>query len=90
MNDRGPDDRGEGEGEQISCQEAVERVYEFLDGELDPGWTERVRRHAELCERCTPHFEFERAFLEHVRKKGLARERSELLERRIREALEGE
>lgn len=88
MTDHGPGDRAEAGCEDISCREAIERVYEFLDGELDPGWMERVRRHAEICARCTPHFEFERAFLEHVRRKGVRPEKSELLEKRIREALE--
>lgn len=89
MTDQRRDDR-DPECGGITCEEAVERVYEFLDGELDPGWMERVREHAEICRRCTPHFEFERVFLEHVRRKGLRPERSELLEKRIREALESE
>lgn len=88
MNDRRPTDRSEEDCEEISCREAIERVYAFLDGELDPDWMERVRSHARMCERCTPHFEFERAFLAHIRKKGLGRAKSELLEKRIREALD--
>lgn len=76
--------------EEISCEEAVERVSEFLDGELDPGWVERVREHAEIRARCTPHFEFEHLFLDHVRKKRLRPEKSEVLKQRIREALESD
>lgn len=81
------DRAGDGDGERISCEQAIERVYEFLDGELDPDWTERVREHLEVCRRCYPHFNFERIFLDHVRSKGLCPERNELLEQRIREAL---
>lgn len=77
------------ERETITCQEALDRVYEYLDGELDQGWTERVRAHIEACRRCYPHFNFERIFLDHIRAKGLREERSERLERRILEILRG-
>jgi len=87
MTDR-PEDRADREG--ISCEEAVERVYEFLDGELDDGWMDRVREHVEICRRCTPHFNFERVFLDHIRGKGLRPEKSELLRKRIRAALDSE
>ena len=75
------------EREMISCEQAVERVYEFLDGELDAELTERVREHIEVCKRCYPYFNFERIFLDHIRSKGLRPERSERLEARIRDVL---
>jgi anti-sigma factor (TIGR02949 family) len=71
----------------ISCEDAVERVYEYLDGELDPDWNERVREHLEVCKRCYPYFDFERIFLDHIRSKGLKAERSERLERKVRDML---
>lgn len=73
--------------EMIRCEEALERVYEYLDGELDAEWMERVREHVEVCKRCYPYFNFERIFLDHVRSKGLRSERSEELESRIRDVL---
>jgi anti-sigma factor (TIGR02949 family) len=73
--------------EMISCEQAVERVYEFLDGELDAETMEQVREHIEVCKRCYPYFNFERIFLDHIRSKGLRSERSERLEARIRDAL---
>lgn len=75
------------EKEMISCEEAVERVYEFLDGELDADMMERIGEHIGVCQRCYPYFNFERIFLDHVRSKGLRPEQSEDLEQRIREAL---
>ena len=75
------------EGETIRCEEAMERVYEYLDGELDADWTERVRYHVEICRKCYPYFNFERIFLDHVRSRHIPAERSERLERRVREAL---
>ncbi|MDX1395146.1 MAG: zf-HC2 domain-containing protein [Gemmatimonadota bacterium] len=71
----------------ISCAEAVEKVYEYLDGELDAGWTERVHRHIEVCRRCYPYFNFERIFLDHVRSLRLPDEHSERLERSVHRAL---
>lgn len=38
----------------IGCQETLERLYEYLDGELTPETTAEVRRHIELCEECYP------------------------------------
>ena len=38
----------------IGCQEALQRLYEYLDGELTPETTEEVRRHIELCAACYP------------------------------------
>lgn len=79
----------DGEG-RLTCEQAVERVYEFLDGELPPDWMGRVREHVEACTRCHPLFDFERVFLEHLRTRGLRPERNELLARRIREALDAD
>jgi anti-sigma factor (TIGR02949 family) len=73
--------------EMISCEEAVERVYEFLDGELDADMMESIGEHIGVCQRCYPYFNFERIFLDHIRSKGLRTEKSENLEQRIREAL---
>lgn len=69
-------------GEMISCQEALEKVYEYLDGELESPDQEKVRDHVKICRQCYPLFDFERAFLDFVREKGFAEEASgELLER---------
>ena len=75
------------EGEMISCEEALERVYEYLDGELSPDWTERVRVHVEVCRKCYPNFNFERVFLDYIRDLGLPPERGAHLEERMREVL---
>jgi anti-sigma factor (TIGR02949 family) len=74
--------------EMIPCADAMRRVYEYLDGELDTGWADRVREHIEVCRKCYPYFDFERIFLDHVRSQAITPERSERLERRILEALD--
>ena len=75
------------EREMISCQEAAEKVYEYLDGELDGATTEQVREHIEMCKRCYPYFNFERIFLDHIRSQGHRDEKSEALEGKVLEML---
>lgn len=55
--------RSEGDGPVIpSCEEALSRLYELLDGELDDVTSEQVAAHFEVCRRCYPHLACERAF----------------------------
>lgn len=56
---------GDGEPvEMISCREALERLFEYLDGELDSSTDMKVAAHLEKCRRCYPRLEFEKAFME--------------------------
>lgn len=71
----------------ISCQQAVERVYEYLDGELDALATEQVREHIEMCRKCYPYFNFERIFVDHLRSRALKVSCSQELEDRILQIL---
>ena len=48
----------------ISCDEALERLFEYLDGELTDASSEEVERHAEVCKVCYPRLQFERHFLD--------------------------
>lgn len=52
----------------ISCEEALGRLFEYLDGELDDVDEAQVRRHLEVCKRCYPRLRHEEAFLEAVRR----------------------
>ena len=45
-----------------TCEDALSRIYEFLDGELDDLTSEQVKAHFEACRRCYPHLACERAF----------------------------
>lgn len=48
----------------IDCGQVMERLYEYIDGELDdPDLVARIRAHLELCQRCYPRYRFEKAFL---------------------------
>ncbi len=84
--------RGEGTGREpddASCEESLARVYEFLDGELEPDRGERVRRHLETCRRCWACFDFERRFLDRVHEAGGAGPADPELVRQVRALLGG-
>ena len=48
----------------ITCMEAVERLQEYLDGELEAVSHEEVTRHFDMCQKCYPHLQLEKRFLE--------------------------
>ncbi len=78
------------DGRELTCEESLAAVYENLDGELDPGSQEDVRRHLEECRNCYPYFNFERLFLDYVHQVGRAGRSNTELERRVRSLLEEE
>jgi len=51
---------------RMSCHEAVQLLWDYLDGELDEVRRERVRRHLEECRHCRSQYTFEGAFLRAV------------------------
>lgn len=46
----------------IGCREALEQLYEYLDGELAPGSADEVRRHLQVCDACYPQVRFTTEF----------------------------
>ncbi len=51
----------------ISCMEALERVHEYLDGEMEASDARDVAHHFEVCQRCYPHLRLEERFKEALR-----------------------
>lgn len=47
----------------LDCRGVMRRLYEYIDEELDAETVEKIREHLELCKKCYPHYEFEKAFL---------------------------
>jgi mycothiol system anti-sigma-R factor len=84
-----PDGNRPGERE-LNCEESLARVYEYLDGELDAGEHEAVRRHLEKCRKCYPNFDFERLFLDYVHELGAQEESKPGLADRVRQMLAAE
>jgi anti-sigma factor (TIGR02949 family) len=74
----------------ISCREAAEGLYEWLDGELDPEAEAAVGTHLETCARCYPRLVFERSFLEAVNRAARGPKAPEGLKERIMQTLNDE
>ncbi|HUH13140.1 MAG TPA: zf-HC2 domain-containing protein [Longimicrobiales bacterium] len=52
----------------LPCSEVIERLWEYIDGELDPQRTAQVMDHLQLCQRCFPHYDFQQAFQDFLRR----------------------
>ncbi len=53
MNEQGPG--------ELTCDQVAERVYEFLDHEIDTASGDAIRAHLVACEPCLGHFDVEQA-----------------------------
>ena len=87
-----PDQRGNGGPDEgaVSCEEALEKLFEYLDGELAGVEEERVARHFEICRRCYPRLRFERSFQQAVSTVQSGEVPPPHLKRRIAEIVESE
>lgn len=52
----------------IRCEHVLERLWDFLDGELPPEDEAAVKKHLEICNRCYPQYDFQRAYFEYTRR----------------------
>lgn len=52
----------------IKCEHVLERLWEFLDGELPPEDEQAVKKHLDICNRCYPQYDFQRAYFEFTRR----------------------
>lgn len=44
------------------CRDALERVYEFLDGELSPADADALKLHFQRCQQCYPVLKYCKSF----------------------------
>jgi anti-sigma factor (TIGR02949 family) len=51
----------------LSCEETIERLPAFLDGEHAPEDDRLIREHLDHCEKCLRKYRFERSTLDAVR-----------------------
>ena len=51
------------------CHDALERLDDYLDGELAPGENRQVAIHLAICFKCAQHYKFERGFIQAMRAK---------------------
>lgn len=52
--------------ERMDCNAALAQLFDFLDGELDASFEQRLRAHVGHCKHCFERADFERRFLEAV------------------------
>jgi mycothiol system anti-sigma-R factor len=50
------------EHESLDCEYVLERVYAFLDRELDDASDDEIRLHLVKCDGCLERFDVEQAF----------------------------
>lgn len=72
---------------EIDCQGALDRLYEFLDSEIDPDTEAAIRSHLEECANCFKFFDFEKTYLRFLEAKTRAAGAPEALRRRLLESL---
>ena len=59
---RNDGEESSGSCKHISCMEAMAKVHEYLDGELDGASHEEVAHHFSICQKCYPHLKLEEQF----------------------------
>lgn len=74
----------------MTCERALELLFDFLDGELEGATNEDVAQHLAVCRRCYPYFNFQRLFLDRLASASNSPSVSPDLARRIRDLLDDE
>lgn len=52
----------------MRCEHVLARLWEYLDGELPESENGAVQKHLEICNRCYPEYDFQRAYFEYARR----------------------
>ncbi len=52
----------------MNCQECLDHMWQYIDGELDVASTDELQRHLAQCRECFSHAEFERRLKEMMRR----------------------
>lgn len=52
----------------VPCEDVLSRLWEFLDAELGPEEEVQVKKHLDVCNRCYPQYDFQRAYFEYTRR----------------------
>lgn len=52
----------------LRCEEALARLMEYIDGELPAEEQGAVKAHLDICDRCYPRYDFQRAYHEFTRR----------------------
>ena len=78
---------GPNSGDEMPCDAVIERIYEFLDGELTSDVDVQIRDHLGHCRTCYPHFRHEEVFLRFLERHAQIEKAPPSLRRRIFKSL---
>ncbi|MDQ8153054.1 MAG: zf-HC2 domain-containing protein [Gemmatimonadota bacterium] len=67
----------------VSCRDTIERLWEYLDGELEPGMTASIRHHVHRCRSCQAHHDAAVAFLAKVARVSVSDPATEALREQV-------
>jgi anti-sigma factor (TIGR02949 family) len=70
----------------MPCDQVMERLWDFIDGELPPEEELAVQAHLEMCGRCFPQYDWDRAYARFMHSASV-RMANPPLRRRVFEAL---
>jgi len=54
--------------QSIPCELVMERLWTFIDRELDTASEAEVREHLRMCGRCYPRYDFQQAYFRLMRR----------------------
>jgi mycothiol system anti-sigma-R factor len=72
----------------VNCKDCLDRMWQYIDGELDMASTDELQRHLAQCRECFSEAEFERQLKAMVRRACGAERAPERLRERLTKILE--
>ena len=72
----------------MDCKNALAKLFDYLDNELDAPDAEELAQHLELCRKCYDRAEFERLLKARIREKTCSCQPPEKLTARIRDIMD--
>jgi mycothiol system anti-sigma-R factor len=72
----------------MNCKESLQKIYEFLDGEMEKLPMHEIEKHLDNCRGCWDRFEFEKQLKELVKKSCCKETCTDALKKRIQAILE--
>jgi mycothiol system anti-sigma-R factor len=72
----------------MNCQDCLDRMWQYIDGELDVESTDELQRHLAQCRECFSEAEFERQLKAMVRRACGAERAPERLRERLTKILQ--
>ena len=71
----------------MTCREAVDKLNEYIDNELDGASAEKIKKHLDLCRLCCDQFELEKSLKDLVQKCCESAKAPDLLKEKILKSL---